>query len=155
MDRYELEKSVDGTAFTRLSTTAAVGNSTVPVNYSCLDANPQTGNNFYRIKAIDKMGLVKYTSVVKVNFGKAIPAVTVYPNPVTGNSFSLQLTDVEKGSYRVTLVNNLGQTVYHTQVQHAGGSAIIPVLAGKLAKGLYEIVVTGENERITSRLIKN
>ena len=155
MDSYEIERSFDGVAFARINTTLAIGNSAVPVNYSWNDSDPQTGNNFYRIKAIDKAGLVKYTSVVKVNFGKTIPVVTVYPNPVRGNSFRLQLTDLEKGSYQLSLVNNLSQTVYHTQVQHPGGSAIIPVLTGKLAMGLYQIVLTGENERITSRLFKN
>ena len=155
MDRYELERSFDGTIFTRINTTVAVGNCPAPVNYSWNDGAPQTGDNFYRIKAIDQAGLVKYTAVVKVGFGKAIPVVTVYPNPVSGNSFSLQLTDMEKGSYGLTIINNLGQTVYRTQVRHAGGSAVIPVLAGKLARGLYEIVLTAENERIKARLVKN
>jgi hypothetical protein len=156
MDRYELERSFDGTTFTRINTTIAIGNSPSPVNYNWNDDAPQTGDNFYRIKAIDKAGLFKYTSVVKVNFGKAaVPIVAVYPNPVTGNSFSLQLTNVEKGSYGLAIINNLGQTVYRTQVQHAGGTAIIPILSGKLAKGLYEVVLTGENELMRTRLIRN
>jgi hypothetical protein len=156
MDRYELERSFDGTAFTRINTTVAVGNSTSPVNYSWNDNNPQAGNNFYRIKAIDNTGHTKYTSVVQVNFGKAgSPVVAVYPNPVSGNSFSLQLTDVEKGSYALTIINNLGQKVYQAQVQHAGGSATIPVLTHKLAAGLYEIMFSNENENIKTRLIKN
>lgn len=154
MDRYELERSFDGTSFTRINTTAAIGNSTAQVNYSWNDNSPQAGDNFYRIKAIDKTGQTKYTSVVKVNFGKIIPAVNVYPNPVTGNSFSLELANLQKGSYALTIINNLGQTVYRTQVQHAGGAAIIPVLTGKLASGLYDIVLTGETEKITTRLVK-
>jgi hypothetical protein len=155
MDHYELERSFDGVSFTKINTTVAIGNSNSPVNYNWNDVNPQPGNNFYRIKAIDKSGLIKYTSIEKVNFGKVVPVVGVYPNPVRGNSFSLQLTDVEKGSYGLAIINNLGQTVYRIQLQHAGGSAVIPVLAGKLAKGLYEIVLSNENERITGRLIKN
>jgi hypothetical protein len=155
MDRYELERSSDGTAFTRINTTLAFGNSPVAVHYSWQDAHPQTGNNFYRIKAIDKTGTVKYTTVVKVVFGKAIAAVTVFPNPVNGNSVALQLTDVEKGSYQISLINNLGQTLYSTQLQHSGGSATIPVAIGKIASGLYKIVLTGENNRMSSLLIKN
>jgi hypothetical protein len=155
MDRYELERSFDGTAFTRINTTVATGNSSVAVHYSWQDANPQTGNNFYRIKAIDKAGTVKYTSVVKVVFGKNITAVNVFPNPVNGNNIALQLSNVEKGSYQISLINNLGQTVYRTQLQHSGGSATIPVAIGKIASGLYKIVLTGENNRISSLLIKN
>jgi hypothetical protein len=155
MDRYELERSFDGAIFTRIHNTAAVGNSTVPVHYSWMDANAQTGYNYYRIKAIDKTGLIKYTTVVKVDFGKTTPGVSVYPNPVTDNSFAVQLKDVEKGSYMLTLVNNLGQTVYQVQLQHRGGNTNIQVNTGKLASGLYKIMLTGENSRFTGNVIKN
>ncbi len=155
MDRYELERSFDGNGFTRIHTTGAAGNSPVAVNYSWEDNGPQEGNNYYRIKAMDKAGLVKYTSVVKVNFGKTLPAITVYPNPVSGNNFALHLTDVEKGSYQLTVVNSLGQTVYQTRYQHGGGSATIPVNAGKLAKGLYTITMNNESSQMSSQVIKN
>ena len=164
MDRYELERSFDGVTFTKINSTVAVGNSPSQVNYSWNDLDPKTGtalqpaDNFYRVKAIDKAGLTKYTAVVKVSFGNPaaiVSTIGVYPNPLRGNSFNLQLSDIAKGSYGLTIINNLGQTVYRTQVQHAGGSAILPVLAGKLAKGLYEVVLTGENERITARLVKH
>jgi hypothetical protein len=156
MDRYELERSFNGTNFSRINTTTAIGTSTVAVNYGWLDANPQTGANFYRIKAIDKSGQVKYTNVVSVNFGKANPAITVNPNPVSGNHFNLQLTDIEKGIYSLAIFNNLGQLVYRTTINHAGGSTGIPVSPDNaLAKGVYELVLTGENIRITNRITKN
>jgi Secretion system C-terminal sorting domain len=155
MDHYELERSADGISFSNIHNKTAVGNSTVPVNYSFADATAQTGNNFYRIKAIDKAGLVKYTSVVTVKFGNTTPAVSVYPNPVTGNSFNLQITNVAKGTYSLSIVNKLGQTVYQTRVQHAGGPVNIPVAAGTLPAGLYEVTFIGENERMKARLIKN
>lgn len=155
MDRYELERSFDGNLFTRIHTATAIGNSTVAVHYRWEDNGPQAGNNYYRIKAVDKTGLVKYTSVVKVNFGKSDAAIAVYPNPVNGNSIALYLKDVEKGSYQVTFVNNLGQTVYQTRLQHGGGAATIPVNAGKLARGLYTITLNGESCHLSSQVIKN
>ncbi len=156
MDRYELEKSFNGTAFTKITTVSSMGNSNVPVNYSWLDANPQKGLNFYRIKAIDKSGLVKYTSIVKVGFGKSHPAFIVSPNPVSGNTINLQLTDIENGTYNLVLINDLGQRIFSTRVQHAGGSAVILLSPlSTLAKGVYEIILTGENIRIINRMIKN
>jgi Secretion system C-terminal sorting domain len=156
MDRYELERSFNGTSFSRINTTTAVGNSPVAVNYGWLDAHPQTGNNFYRIKAIDKSGQVKYTNMVNVNFGKTGPAITVYPNPVNGNDFNLQLTDMEKGIYSLAIFNKLGQMVYRTTINHAGGSTSVPVIpVNALAKGVYEVVLTGEKIRLTNRLTKN
>ncbi len=156
MDRYELERSFNGTVFTRINTTAAIGNSPTAVNYSWLDVSPQPGNNFYRIKAIDRSGMIKYTDVVKVGFGKPVSSVTVTPNPVVGNVLTLKLNDVAKGNYSIVLYNNAGQQVYNTAVNHNGGSAVIPVSLNKsISQGIYRLVITGTDFNITEQIIKN
>ncbi|MBL7701765.1 MAG: hypothetical protein JNM14_05915 [Ferruginibacter sp.] len=157
MEKYEVEKSVDGSNFSKQNTTAAIGNSTSPVNYGWFDAAPVKGNNFYRVKAYDKAGAIKYTSIVKVNIGKAEPAITVMPNPVSSNAFGLQLTDLEKGTYTLILYNNLGQQVYNTKLQHDGGSAIKRIQPdATLANGSYRLLLLGENNvRLTAAIIKN
>ena len=156
MDHYEVERSAEGTVFSRQNTTAAIGNSTVPVNYSWFDANPQTGNNYYRVKAIDKNGLTKYSAIVKVTIGKGEPAIVVYPNPVNGNTISLKLTNMDKGSYTVNLYNNLGQKVFGTTLQHSGGTATKTIVLEHIANGAYELLLTGENKvKMTKRIIKN
>jgi len=156
MDRYELERSFNGISFIKINTTVATGNSPVAVNYSRVDADAQVGNNFYRIKAIDKAGIVKYTDVVKVNFGKTNSAITISPNPVIGNIIKLRLSNVEKGNYEMVVYNSQGQTIYSTQLQHVGGSGVIPVTLVKyLANGIYKLVLTGQHIRVTSSFIKN
>ena len=157
MDHYEVEKSIDGSNFSKQNTTAAIGNSTVAVNYGWFDVNPVKGNNFYRIKAFDKTGNIKYTSIVKVNIGSARPAISVMPNPVTNNSFGLQLTDLEKGVYTLVMYNNLGQQVYNTKLQHDGGSAIKHIQPGvDFASGSYRLLLQGDNNvRLTTSIIKN
>ena len=157
MDRYELERSFTGTGFIKINTTAATGNSTVAVNYNWLDGRPQAGINFYRIKAVDKAGQVKYTNVVKVNAGRSTPSLTVVPNPVTGNTISLQLSDVDKGHYTLLLYNNLGQQVLMTGFDHGGGSVTKSIAAGNaLSNGIYRVLLTNETgTSITTTLIKN
>jgi hypothetical protein len=54
MDHYEVERSANGINFNSKTNATAIGNSSGPVNYSWLDANPAMGNNFYRIKGIDR-----------------------------------------------------------------------------------------------------
>ncbi len=157
MDRYEVEKSIDGSNFNKQNTTPAIGNSTAPVNYGWFDANPVKGYNFYRVKAFDKTGNIKYTSIVKVNIGNAQPAMNVVPNPITSNGFGLQLTDLEKGTYTIILYNNLGQQVYNTKLQHDGGSVLKRIELGvALANGGYRLLLTGDNNvRLTAAIIKN
>jgi hypothetical protein len=157
MDKYEVEKSTDGLNFSKQNTTAAIGNSNVPVNYGWFDAVPVKGNNFYRVKAFDKSGAIKYTSIVNVNFGKLQPAINIVPNPVTTSSFGLQLTDLEKGAYTLILYNNLGQQVYNTKLQHDGGSVLKRIQPdGTLANGSYRLLLLGDNNvRLTAAIIKN
>jgi hypothetical protein len=156
MDRYEVERSVDGTNFAKQNTTAAIGNSNSPVNYNWLDVAPVTGNNFYRIKAFDKTGLTKYSAVVKVTIQALPTSISIKPNPVTGSNIGLQLNNIDKGSYTLILYNNLGQQVYETQVNHTGGTAfkIIP-LSKALANGNYRLLISGKNKEIfVTQIIK-
>lgn len=157
MDHYEVERSFDGVLFNKQSTTMAVGNSSIAVSYSWYDGGAQLGNNFYRVKAFDKSGQIKYTSIVKVTLSKGQPAILVYPNPVQGNNFSLQLTNMDKGTYTMIMYNNLGQKVFSTQLQHAGGTATKTIAVDNaLMKGTYQLVLVGENgDKLSSRIIKN
>jgi hypothetical protein len=155
MDHYEVEKSIDGANFSKQNTTAAIGNSTVPVNYGWFDVAPVKGNNFYRVKAFDKTGNIKYTSIVKVNIGSAQPAISVVPNPISNNGFGLRLTDLDKGVYTLILYNNLGQQVYNTKLQHDGGSVLKQIeLSVALANGGYRLLLLGDNNaRLTTSII--
>jgi len=155
MDRYEVERSFDGLRFSKQSTAAAVGNSNVMVNYTWYDNTAQTGNNFYRVKAFDKSGHTKYTTVANVNIGKRKPGMLFYPNPVTGNSFGLELTNMDKGNYDIELCNNIGQIVFRTVVQHPGGTALHQIALNELSNGTYQLLLRGDNGvKVTERLIK-
>jgi len=157
MDHYEVERSATGSNFSRKTNVAAIGNSSGPVSYSWFDASPDMGYNFYRIRGIDRAGNFKYSPVVKVLFGKDEPGIVIYPNPVNGNTLELQLTNTDKGTYTVSLFNNLGQRVFSTQVQHSGGSATKTIVLGHtLINGIYQLLLTGGNGvKITERIIKN
>ena len=155
MDRFEVERSADGVQFSRSATIAATGNSSQPVNYSWIDMDPFTGNNFYRIRSIDKTRSIKYSELVNVNIAKGAPAIVVYPNPVNGNSFSLQLGNLTKGIYNISITNNLGQPVFTMQLQHNGGSATqIIAPKNKLTAGVYQVMITGESVKMTKTIVK-
>ena len=154
MDRYEVERSLTGANFNRSATVAATATNGA-ANYTWFDANPNQGANFYRIKMIDRNGAHGYSQVVKVVIGKGAPAITVYPNPITGNTVTLQLTNLDKGSYTVSLINKLGQEVYNSKISHAGGSATQSIeLDRKLAQGTYQVKVTGDGGTFTMQVIK-
>ena len=110
-----------------------------------MDAAAQQGNNYYRIKVVNNTGSVGYSSVVVAVAGKAKGAISVYPNPVVGNNFNLQLNNLEAGSYAVRIVNKLGQQVFAKNISHVSGSSSEAIATSKLASGTYTISLTGSN----------
>jgi len=141
MSSYEVEKSVDGTGFNKAGTITAIGSS----NYSWFDASPVNGNNYYRIKMVDKNGATKFTQIVNVKIGGIKNIFTVVGNPVKNKTLVLQLESVEKGNYTVAIYNNLGQLVTNKTIVHNGGSATETIGLGNILTGTYQLSITGSH----------
>jgi fibronectin-binding autotransporter adhesin len=153
MASYELEKSADGILFSKTATITAKNGSSN--NYSWFDAQAFTGNNFYRLKMIDKSGSQTYSKVVKVNISNAAPTVDIYPNPVKGSIINLQLSNLQKGTYTVTISNKEGQEVWRKQLQHNGGSASQTIdMGASISSGSYQLTITDGLQKLTQHLIK-
>jgi hypothetical protein len=154
-ERFEVEKSTDGKVFTKMGVVQARGNSTSRADYQLPDLSPATGANYYRIKSVDQNGVTQYSNIVKVNVGNSNRSITVYPNPVTTNTISLQLNNLERGKYTITLTNKLGQHLYSSVLDHNGGSSTQTLrINATFPKGSYQLQVLGDEVRMTKQLIK-
>lgn len=83
-DRFEVERSIDGTRFERTGTVAAGGGS-VPRSYALVDNKLPTGPTdlYYRLRQVDLDGTFSYSPVRTVQLNKAA-IWTLYPNPANG-----------------------------------------------------------------------
>jgi hypothetical protein len=152
MSNYQVEESIDGNNFSK-ATIVAANNATTNV-YNWFDGTVINGDNYYRIKAIEKNGTVKYSIVVKVKIGGKGAAFTVYPNPIKGGVVSLQMSNVEKGIYTVKIYNNIGQELAAKTINHNGGSATQSIDLGKgIASGAYNMQITNGTTVITKTVI--
>jgi|GEM_PF-1046586 len=149
VDRYEVEESTDGILFSKAVTVAAIGTST----YTWFDGTVVNGDNFYRIKAIDKNGTAKYTSIVKVKIGKGGNQFAVTPTLIQNGILTLQLETVDKGKYTVNVYNSIGQLMASQSINHAGGSATQTMDVSKLSKGSYHVHVIGNNSNTSIKVI--
>lgn len=155
IDSYEAERSQTGNLFKIIGKVTARDNNGGTVNYDLFDPAPESGVNFYRIKIINKSGEVKYSAVVKVNIGAATGTISVYPNPVTGNSIALQLSNMPGGRYTLILTNAAGQRIAAKAITHSGGSAAEMLeLPQSIAPGVYQLSVTGGERHISVQVIK-
>ncbi len=147
IDKYDVEKSTDGVAFTKVNAVNVIGINNSRNNYQWLDASPVQGNNFYRIKIYDHSGSIKYSTTVKVNTGKAAPGFIVYPNPVTGNTINLVITNEPLGTYQLTLSNAIGQILLSKSVQTNSNNVSQSIkIDSKMPAGIYQLEIKGQNK---------
>ena len=153
---YEVEKSTSGTVFTSSYSVKVNGSNNANNTYNWFDVNATQGNNFYRIKSIDNNGEVKYSAIVKVTINSSkTSSIKIYPNPVNNNIINLQLTNQPKGNYLLKLTNNIGQTIYSTNMQSNSINSTLSInIPGKLTSGVYNLEVnTPDNKTSTQKVI--
>ncbi len=110
-DRFEIQRSRDGKNWGTLASVNANGESTVNQVYTYLDQQPRSGNNFYRLKMVDRDNTFAYSSVKSIRIdGKEL--VVAYPNPSDG---PVQLTVADWKRVRsITAVDMDGRKVFDT-----------------------------------------
>jgi hypothetical protein len=144
---YEVEKSVDGVIFTKVNQQVVVAGGTASYNFT--DVHAAKGNNYYRIRNVDKDGAFTYSKVVKVMVESIKSSIVVYPNPVTDGNIRLQLSGITAGKYTTRLISPLGQVVLVKDiVQTATSSSQKISLPKSLAKGMYVLNLESNGEKL-------
>jgi hypothetical protein len=141
VDHYEVEKSANGIRFTTIDRADVIKNSSY-ANYRKTDSSPAIGNNFYRVKAIDKDGAVTYTSIALVNISHGKTSIIIYPSPVQNRIVNVRFTNLRAGNYYFIMYNTLGQQVLNRKIEHTGGSATQSfTLPANAASGSYIVTL--------------
>ena len=140
VDHYEVERSNNAVSF--VSITSQSANNVNNSGYTYTDNQAAGGAEYYRIKAISKDGTIQYSSVAKVYIGDIKEGINIYPNPVAGNVFTLQMNNIAKGTYHVNIINTAGQIVESNMINHEAGSSTENVAIKTLASGVYTVSVS-------------
>lgn len=132
---FEVERSVNGIAFTKIGEVSSL-NISGRHNYAFTDAQPFKGVNFYRLKQVDRDGRFKYSVVIKVYIGDQNNDLRLFPLPAS--------------TYLNIAFGGNGTTCY-IQVYDANGKqvmnerrakdAVMKMDIAQLANGSYWVVV--------------
>lgn len=139
MEKYEVERSLNGRDFIKIGETNPVGNS----YYNLKDLNASPADNFYRIKGISIGGRVQYSAVAKVSGDNYISGISVMPNPVENKTMNIHFSGTLAGTYIVKITNNLGQVVYSSAIETNSANCVVSVDLKKLAAGTYQVSLNG------------
>lgn len=153
---YVLEKSINGTTFYPINTQAAKGNGSAQKNvYPYQDNDAVTGNQFYRVKAVQTDAAVKLSNTVMVNIADSKSGIIVFPNPVTSNFIALQTNASQTGIYHYRLFSTNGQVLMTGKfpVQRPNQQLQIPI-PSNIPKGIYQLEIQyASNTAVTHKII--
>ncbi|HRB18598.1 MAG TPA: T9SS type A sorting domain-containing protein, partial [Chitinophagales bacterium] len=122
-DHFEIQRSTGDNNWSAIGTVNGNGNSSMLINYSFIDEQPENGINYYRLKQVDYDGTFEYTIVVAVTHNSSIEKnnpveISVFPNPTTDvlwvkSNYSTPTVSQEN----IDVYNTNGQQVYSTPHQ--------------------------------------
>lgn len=149
IDYFEIEKADDGINFIKTGTVDAKNNYESLNNYLFTDKNPKPGNNYYRLKIIDKNGSFEYSKQINVWFEQKQRNLTLFPNPV-GEELSVHFDNTHTSIVNFSIFNSIGQKVIYRQLLPSVGRNQIQLDVSGLSSGLYflEIEQSGLAEKV-------
>lgn len=150
---FEIEKSNDGRNFNSIATLQADNTGSI-LNYNFTDPEKITAINFYRLKLIDKNGLLGYSSAIAVsnkNIDFEIKSIT---NPVT-SYVNIEYILPKDGKVMINLQDILGKSIRQYELKGSKGlnKSRLDNL-NDLPMGTYIISVSYNNSVINKRFIK-
>lgn len=132
-DRFDVEHSKNGKQWNIVGSVTSNGESKIKRDYNFVHQNPVAGNNYYRLKMVDKNLTFAYSAIRNADVEGL--ALEVYPNPVAetlviGNAIWKNISNVQ-------LMNIRGMEVYNS-----GNTPVPNINVRDLKAGIYVVKIT-------------
>jgi hypothetical protein len=155
---FEVERSTSGTAFRsisdRIASKAYLGQSDQALDYEYIDAMPNEGHNYYRIRQVDLDGRESYSKVADIYFGSDY-RVTIYPNPAQ-EVLHVDVWMTQATPATIQLIDASGRIVksIRTDLSKGNNDVLLPI--NDLSNGVYLVkVFNGKGLHYSQTLRKN
>lgn len=135
-DHFQVEKSVNGEAFTYIGQVKGMGNSEEPQSYTFDDKDIQNGTLIYRLKQVDIDGSYAYSNEAEVRISEEA-SISVYPVPAK-NMLYVDLPEAS-ASAQCSIFDANGKLIKSYSFTDAGAKLSMDVSA--LVEGSYVIQV--------------
>ncbi len=156
-DRYEIERSLNGTDFTKIANIAPKNNGLSSNTYVLTDYNlaglRSAGILYYRVKQVDRDGRFIYSDIRSIRLDGRGFAVGIYPNPVKDVA-TLNIDLIEDADILVSITDAAGKQVKQVQVQGFKGPNVKKIDLMGMASGAYVFKVSTGTEQKTISVVK-
>jgi hypothetical protein len=146
--KYEIEKSLTGTNFSKIGT--VLSRQLSQSAYVDFDNSPAQGWNYYRIKMIEKSGSFTYSPIRPVEFKKGLEQVRIFPVPAqTVLNIQLPTSYVNKTQLQVIGVDGK----FISSMKPTANMVVLNVQP--LAAATYFLIITKDDgNKETYRFVK-
>ncbi len=140
-DYFNVQYSSNAMDWTNISKVDTKNNG-LGASYNFIHTNPATGINYYRLQQVDKDGRFSYTPVRKIDFSAVKASVLLYPNPVAGNSFTLDYGRPIDKVMGYKIIDMGGKTVQNGLLTNQQTTIVLP----EQLKGLFKVILNDTQE---------
>lgn len=151
---YELQRSVDGSAFEKIAWVSGKGGA-AKQDYQYEDRSALEGIlYYYRIKMLDTDGAFKFSAVRSAALGKAWGKPVFTPNPTSGMC-SVSFVAPQEGSGLLNITDVSGRKVMEQSIQFDNGSNTRQLDLSALPAGTYfiQLEVEGAIRKWNNRVV--
>ena len=156
-DRYEIERSLDGIVFEKITTLPKLNNGNNGNVYNSLDKNiskiKNNGILYYRIKQIDLNGQFVYTEIKNIRVSEKYQIITVYPNPVR-DIITVEINSPTQQDITMNLINADGKMLQTLTIKANNGINTKKISMNNYPSGNYLLKVIMGNDVQTIKIIK-
>jgi hypothetical protein len=143
---FDVEKSTDGEIWRVIGTVSAAGNSTEEINYSFIDSEKSTGDNYYRLNQVDIDGMNEIYGPITISCGDEAK-ITTYPNPSKGE-FNLVMHSKANEKVTLKIMDGNSRVISTKVLELQNGINLFPIREN-LSSGIYHIQLISESGKST------
>ena len=151
-ETFEVMRSADGINFTKIG---AVAGSQGFTTYQFTDYNILSGNNYYRLRMLDRDASTTYSTIIVISNGtKGVFIHSIAPTLVTGRT-KLSIQSSANTNMQLVITDINGRIVHKQSVSLMNGSQDVWLDAARFSAGIFQVTgyVNGE-KTATLRFIK-
>lgn len=157
--KYEIQKNItaNNARWEVIGNKAASGNSVQQLTYDFTDNNPTIGNNYYRLKIIDRDGTFSYSNTINIPISEAVVNnfINVYPNP-TGGNLNVEIQATEMYDTKVLVYDVVGKKVFDKASTLVKGFNALQFDFSQLSKGTYILQFSDKEGKLhTAKFVKD
>lgn len=155
IDRFEIERSVNGLNFIKVTAVNRPVVLQVQQNFSSTDdiSNVNSDVIYYRLKVIGKAGAIKYSNTISIKKSISRTEISIFPNPVN-HYISINMYADKAGMMFISLIGNAGRLILQEKRKFAKGFNNIKIeQIDRYPNGLYILKIEADGIVTAKKII--